>query len=186
MVNSVEVNRQLKQIGADFRYWGRGEASELSQILLPQEMMQVAVMGRYAGGFAMLVASDQRLLLIDKKPLYLTLEDIRYDMVAEVDYRHQLIDATVNICTLNKELRFTSTKKPTLRMLTSFIQQRVGEIRQHQQQYQPVMPANPAQKWEVQGNPIRPVMVNPSMINPYSRQPLIMRRRFSPFDNTRY
>ena len=168
MVHHTEVSRQLKQIGADFRYWGRGEVRELPHVLMDGEIIQVAVMGRYNGGFAMLVTTDQRILLIDKKPLYLTVEDIRYDMVAEVDYHHQLIDATVHICTLNKELRFTSTRKPNLRLLVNFIQQRVSELRQHQQ-----MMNNTLQWPQTAG------------VNPYNKAPLIMHRRVSPYDPLR-
>lgn len=168
MVHRDIVHQQLTQIGADFRYWGRGEVRELPLILMPGEVIQVAVMGRYAGGFALLATTDQRILLVDKKPLYLTVEDVRYDMVAEVDYRHQLLDATVHICTLNKQLRFTSTRKPDLRQLTNFIQVRVSELRQHQQ-----MMNNMLQQPQTAG------------VNPYNKAPLIMRRRISPYNPLR-
>ncbi|GAC1387813.1 MAG: hypothetical protein NVS1B7_2530 [Candidatus Saccharimonadales bacterium] len=168
MVHPNIVQKQLRQIGADFRHWGRGEAREIPQALMEGEALQVALMGRYSGGFAMLIATDQRILLIDKKPLYLTIEDIRYDMVAEVDYRHQLIDATVHICTLNKQLRFTSTRKPELRQLTNFIQVRVSELRQHQQVMNNMM-----QSPQTAG------------VSPYNKSPLIMRRRVSPYSSLR-
>lgn len=170
MVQPSIVRSQLKQIGADFRHWGRGEARELPQILMEGETIQVALMGRYSGGFAMMIATDQRMLLIDKKPLYLTLEDVRYDMVAEVDYCHQLFDATIHICTLNKELRFTSTRKPNMRLFTNYVQKRVSELRQHQQQ------------WNQSPNMPQMMAFNS---NPYNKMPLLMRRRISPFDPMR-
>ncbi len=174
MVQPHVVRQQLKQIGADFRHWGRGEARELHQILMEGETIQVAVMGRYSGGFAMLVTTDHRMLLIDKKPLYLTLEDIRYDMVAEVDYMHQLFSATIHICTLNKELRFTSSKKPSMRVLTNYVQQRVSELRQHHQQV----------NMQSQGVPLGLPQMMAAATNPYSKTPLLVRRRISPFGPT--
>lgn len=134
MVNLNEVERQLKQIGQKFRFWGRPEILELRYILIPGEQIQSCINGRYSGGFATLCATDQRILLIDKKPMYLTFEDIRYDMIAEVDYSHRLIDASINICTPNKNLIFTTWHKPDLRVMTSYLQQRVMEIR-YQQHY---------------------------------------------------
>lgn len=131
MVQADEVTRQLKRIKADFHLWGKGEARELPRILLPGEIIQQAIMGRYTGGFAMLCATDQRLLLIDKKPFYLTIEDIRYDMLSELDYRHQLLDATLHIQTINKQLRFTSWDRKRMEQVSAYVQQRVSELRQH-------------------------------------------------------
>lgn len=169
MVHPDIVDKQLKRVGARIDFWGKAEVRELSYTLMDNETIQVAVMGRYSGGFALLVTTDQRILLIDKKPLYLTVEDVRYDMVAEVDFRHQLIDATVTICTLNKQLRFTTSRHKTdLRQLTNYIQQRVSELRQHQQIMNNMMP-----------------QPQTAGINPYNKAPLLVRRRISPFDSAR-
>lgn len=133
MVTLREVENQLKRIGASFRFWGRSEMLELRNILIPGEQIQACLNGRWEGGFAMLCATDQRILLIDKKPMYLALEDIRYDMVSEVDYNRRLLNSTVQICTLNKTLTFMTflgLNHAGLRELTNYVQQRVMEMRQ--------------------------------------------------------
>jgi hypothetical protein len=49
---------------------------------LPGEEIYELVNGIYEGGFAIVVATDVRLLLIDKKPMnYLNVEDLRFDMI---------------------------------------------------------------------------------------------------------
>ena len=58
--------------------------------------------GRYFGSFALLVATDQRLLLIDKRVFFMTIEDTRYDMISEIDYNAQAYNATVTVYTMNK------------------------------------------------------------------------------------
>src|SRR5688500_8181634 len=108
MVSLSQVEDQLKKVGCNFRFWGRPEIRELTKILIPGEIIAQAVNGRYENGFAMLVATDHRLLLIDKKPMFLTLEDIRFDMIAEMDFSAQLIDGTVKIITPNRTLVFTA------------------------------------------------------------------------------
>ncbi|HEU0266265.1 MAG TPA: PH domain-containing protein, partial [Candidatus Saccharimonadaceae bacterium] len=134
MSDRKELEARLKEIGCNFRFWGRAELRELANVLLPDEIVEICVNGQYEGGFAMLVATDQRVLLIDKKPMYLTLEDIRFDMIAEVDYNHRMLNAAVFICTPNKSLRFIAYNHVRLRKLFTFVQQRVMEIRQHYQQ----------------------------------------------------
>lgn len=199
MVSLYEVERQLKRIEASFRYWGRAEKLELHKILIPGEEIKVCLNGRYSGGFAMLCATDQRLLLIDKKPMYLTLEDVRYDMVAEVDFSHRLVDATIRVCTPTKILVFTTWRRIDMRKLTTYLQQRVLEIRQHrifpemqeqqimQQQLQPMpsptvspiattmpVPTTPV----TYAQPVSPLPM-PGFSNQYTNTPLLTRRRIS-------
>lgn len=205
MVSLEEIERQLARINASFRFWGHAEVRELQHILIPGEQIQECINGRYEGGFAMLCATDQRLLLVDKKPMYLTMEDVRYDMVAEVDFSHRLVDATIRVCTPNKNLVFTSWRRTELRRMTGYLQHRVIEIRQQhtyemqhmqiQQQFAPSPQPQPVQQamqqveqplvapttmpaTAVAGTPPLPM---PNFVNPYYKAPLIMRRRISRF-----
>jgi hypothetical protein len=86
-----------------------------------------------------LVATDLRLLLIDKRTFFMTVEDIRYDMVSEINYSNKFYDATIHMFTLNKQHDFTTIKyKKQLRELTVYVQQRVWQVRQYQEQSNPV------------------------------------------------
>lgn len=175
MVDMQVVEDQLKAIKADFHFWGRAEKRELRNILVPGEVIHHCLNGRYEGGFAMLCATDRRLLLVDKKPLYMTLEDVRYDMISEVDFSHHLIDAGMKICTVNKSLMFVSWRNGDLRKLTAFVQDRVMETRH--QQLQPTQVQLPAyQLGQDQGGVAQ---LQYKATNPYTRVPLMMRRRVS-------
>lgn len=130
MVSLSDIEVMLAKVGMYNKYWGRAEIRELCNILTDNEEIIGAVNGRYEGGWALLVATNKRLLLIDKKPWYLGLEDIRYDMIAEVDFRGALLDATISIQTLNKTLHFRSARQARLRTMTGFVQQHVMKMRQ--------------------------------------------------------
>jgi hypothetical protein len=138
MVTLATVEEQLKVIGCNFRFWNRAEMRELCNILLPGETIAQAVGGQYEGGFALLCATDFRVLLIDKKPKYLTLKDIRFDMITELDFSGRMMNSTVSIYTPNKELRFTAINNIRLRKLYTHTQHKVMEIRHHfmMQQFQ--------------------------------------------------
>ncbi|CAN5435331.1 hypothetical protein BH10PAT3_BH10PAT3_1930 [soil metagenome] len=177
MVSMQVIEDQLKAIGADFHFWGRAEKHELKNILVEGERIMHCLNGRYEGGFAMLCATERRLLLVDKKPLYLTLEDVRYDMISEVDFSHRLMDATVKICTVNKTLKFTSFKGGSLRSLTAYLQDKVMEIRQHQMQ--PAQIQLPAYQLGQDLGGVAQLQYKAT--NPYTRVPLMMRRRVSRF-----
>ena len=185
MVSLREVEEQLKRIGCNFKMWGRSEIRELSNVLMPEEIIAQAVNGYYEGGFAMLVVTNYRVLLVDRKPMLLTIEDIRYDMMSEVDYHNRLLGATVRIFTPMRNLVFSSWSTVHLRKSVNYVQQRVMEIRQHnmvaQQQMMQGQPAlgplaalSPQMAQNQQGAaPYTPM-------NPYTKVPLLSRRRRFP------
>lgn len=129
MVTLQEVERQLKAINCNFRFFGRPEVRELAKVLREDETISQAVNGFYEGGFALLCVTNKRLLLIDRKPMFLTLEDIRFDMIAEVDFNYRLLNATVNIYSAYKSLIFTSWNHRKLRLLVDNLQCHVIDIR---------------------------------------------------------
>jgi hypothetical protein len=137
MVSEKSVHKQLKKLGFNYHGWGRGEVSELPNIILPDEEIFELVNGIYEGGFALLVATDVRVLLVDKKPLnYLTVEDLRFDMINEMDYSHRLLGAQISIATGNKTLRFRSYNQPRLRKLIGHVQHSMAEIKKKQSNHQ--------------------------------------------------
>lgn len=130
MVATEKVRNQLEALHFNVHGWGRSEANELPNILMEDEKIYDLVNGIYEGGFALLVSTNMRILLVDKKPLnYLTVEDLRFDMISEIDYSHRVIGATVSISTGSKNLRFTSFNQPRLRKLTTHVQQRMSELK---------------------------------------------------------
>lgn len=136
MVKAHDVREQLRRIGADYRFWGVSELRELPKILFDNEIIQHVTNGRYSGGFATMCATDHRVLLIDKKPLYLTLEDIRYDMVSDVMFNHRLLNASLILGTIRDSISFIGFNKTKLRLMTNYIQERVMAYRRQQQMMQ--------------------------------------------------
>jgi hypothetical protein len=133
MVSQNYVEESLKKLGFNYHGWGRGEVSELPNVLLPEEEIYEAVNGFYEGGFALLLATDIRVLLVDKKPLnYLTVEDLRFDMINEMDYSHRLIGATITIASGEKTLKFSSLNQPKLRKLIGHVQHCMAEAKKKQ------------------------------------------------------
>lgn len=196
MVHVDEVSRQLKRLHVNFQFWCRAEIKELPKILFEGEQLEKVLVGRYEGGFALFCATDRRVLLIDKKPFYLTIEDIRYDMISDVQYNHRMIDATVRLGTVHKTIAFTGYNHDKLRDFTNYIQQQVMFYRQQQnstpEPLQPSINSLPARSVE-QASAVattppaaiaaalnqQPQLKRPVM-NPYN-MPVMIRRRVSRF-----
>jgi hypothetical protein len=196
MIHPDEVKNQLAEIGANSLLWGRAELRELPKILFESERLYHVLNGRYEGGFAVLCATNYRVLLIDKKPFYLTLEDTRYEMISDVQFNHRLIDASIWIGTVHKRLTFMAYNHSKLRNLTHFIQEQVMSTRQQLQpqsepqplpRVQPVTTLDPSQipanlpPKPVEGALIAQQQPSRPPINPY-KTPLMIRHRISRFN----
>ena len=136
MVSEQSVTSQLQRLHFKTQTWGRAEVRELPKILIEGEEIYECVNGFYEGGFALLVATNFRVVLIDKKPLnYLTVEDLRFDMINEIDYSHRLMGAQITIATGSKTLRFRSYNQGRLRKLITHVQHCLAEAKQQQSQH---------------------------------------------------
>jgi len=130
MVDRDYVQEQLKKINFGSGWLNRSEVAELENILLDDEQIYECVNGYYESGVALLVASDVRVLLIDKKPMgFLNVDDLRFDMISDIDYSHRLFGAQIKINCGMKNLVFKSYNQPRLRKLISHVQQRMSEIK---------------------------------------------------------
>lgn len=205
MVSTKTINNQLRQIGCDYAVWGRSEIRELTGILMDDERVLQAVNGYYDGGFALLCITNFRVLIVDKKPLALTVEDLRYDMIAEVDFSSRIFTSVLHLFTPMRTLIFTSWSMSKLKKSMNYIQQRVMELRNNDyllsQFPQTAQPQAGSKKvsgklWQRQGVPqmvpttstsVQPVAefdayklpVRP-LVNPYTKMPLLSRRRKYP------
>lgn len=137
MISKANLEEQLKKINFNTGGWGKGEIKELRNVLIPGEELDECVNGMYEAGFALLAATGDRLLLIDKKPLnYLIVEDLRFDMINEFDYGHRLIGAEIHLSTGMKTLHFRSWNQSKLRRLYGFVQYRMTEFKKLQRSHQ--------------------------------------------------
>lgn len=182
MVPHDRVKQQLKSIGADFQFLGRAELRELPKILFDDEFLQHVVFGRYSNGFALLCATNQRVLLIDKKPMYLTLEDIRYDMISDMTFSHRLLDTSVMLGTVHKSITFTAYNQSKIRDFTTYVQKRVMDSRRQQNMQSSEQPVSGLFNAYVPTEPANDIAVGSSaaMMSPY-RNPVVIRRRTSKF-----
>lgn len=133
MVDLNYVEKQLKEIKFNAARINRAEVKELQNILLPDETIYECVNGYYEGGVALLVATDIRVLLIDKKPMgFLNVDDLRFDMISDIDYSHRAFGAQIAINCGMKNLVFKSYNQPRLRKLIGHVQHRMSEIKREQ------------------------------------------------------
>lgn len=124
MVSKSSVSTQLKRVGHKFRIFGRAEAKELKNILTPGESILQCAHGHYHGGSGLLVATDQRILLIDKRPFYLNVESMSYDKLNHIDFKQDKLHGVLYMQSGVKRVIFRSISDARLK----FIRKRAEEF----------------------------------------------------------
>lgn len=91
---TAELGKALRHLGADAYDFLVPETAVLIKVIRTDEQILGIVYGRYKQksadgifiGRGALIATDKRILLLDKKPLYLNTDEIAYYVVSGVDY----------------------------------------------------------------------------------------------------
>lgn len=102
-----QIVPELRQLGAvQYDLW-LPESHVLPKVLHPNEKLKGIVYGRYRQeqadlvviGRGALIATDKRVLLVDRKPLYMRVAAIKYEVISAVVYSKIGIMSTVTIHT---------------------------------------------------------------------------------------
>jgi hypothetical protein len=102
---SKEIDDVLKSLGADTYDFLLPETHALPYIIHPDELIEGIVYGKYKmqnnpqTGRGALVATNQRVLLIDKKPLYEKVAELAYQVISGVTYSRAGLAGTVTLHT---------------------------------------------------------------------------------------
>jgi hypothetical protein len=96
---------------------------------MPHERVLAVLSGFYTAGTAILCVTSHRLLLVDKKMVRLSFEDVRFESIREVNFSHQAIMASVKFIYAGREMQFRSWYKSELRMLAQLVQQKMFDVR---------------------------------------------------------
>jgi general stress protein 26 len=80
----LRIKRELKAAGATWYGLKKAESRYLPRVLHNQEHVEALVYGQYSGGSGMLVATDLRVVFIDRKPGYTNVDEVTYDMVSGI------------------------------------------------------------------------------------------------------
>lgn len=110
-------------------FFTRMEMAELPRLLLPGEKVLGVISGFANSATVLLAVTSQRMLLIDKKWMHLSYEDVRYESINEVTFSQQMFLGSAKFYVMGKDILFKSWYKNELRMLVEFVQDKMFETR---------------------------------------------------------
>ncbi|MDR2261024.1 MAG: PH domain-containing protein [Azoarcus sp.] len=126
MPSLAEIEQQLNMCGLD-KLFGRKEIKELPNILWDNEQVKKAVQGIYNSSFGMLVATDTRIIFVDKGFLVgLRVEDFALDKISSIEYDLGFIMGDITIYTSNNKAVIKSVPKQEARDFCDYVRNAVS------------------------------------------------------------
>lgn len=121
-----EVQEQLKRLDPHSKFWARKEIRELPKILWEGEQIEGAVQGAFNNRIGMLVATDRRVLFVDKGLMSLRVEDFPYDKISSIQYQTGWVFGEITIFASGNRADIKQVVKDQARVFAEKIRNRIS------------------------------------------------------------
>lgn len=127
MATLADVRFQMRLLGYSGLLLKRGEVRELPQLLRSDELINAAIYGSYSGGFGMLVATNQRLLFVDRHFMQRHITDIPYENINSVQLDIGILTATITIYASTGTVALSGMAIRRARRFFNYVDQRIEQ-----------------------------------------------------------
>lgn len=132
MATLEEVKDQISYLDGTSKLLGRKEIKELPNILWEDEKIEKIVQGLYENKIGVLVATNKRLIFVDKGLIYgLRVEDFPYDKITSIQYETGLIFGEIIIFASGNKAKIEQVDKKKTRDFSDYVRARITEIKEH-------------------------------------------------------
>lgn len=127
-----EIKKQIQHLDGVSRLFGRKEIKELPNILWEDEIVEKMVQGYYGCGQGILVATNKRLLFVDKGLIYgLRVEDFPHGKITSIQYKTGLVFGTITIFTSGNKADIEQIDKKQARDFAEYVRARISGAKEH-------------------------------------------------------
>jgi Bacterial PH domain/Short C-terminal domain len=126
-----EITAEISRLPGGHGFLGRKEVKQLPGILWEDERVENLIRGWYASGTGILVATNKRLVFVDKGITKLRVEDFPYDKITSVQYKLGLAGGTLTIFASGNKADIEHVPKDQCKAFGDFIRARMTSISEH-------------------------------------------------------
>lgn len=126
-LHAARIKTQLKNLGMTRYGLWKMESRYLPHVVHPDETIEAVTYGLAGDSSAMLVATDRRVIFLDKKPLFISQDEITYDVVSGVNYNRAGVGSTVTLHSRVKDYTIQTLNEHCAQQFVSYIETRCLE-----------------------------------------------------------
>ena len=138
MPDLEQVKEQIKNLDGISKLYGRKEIKQLPAILWEDELIEKLIQGTYNNGQGILVATNKRLIFVDKGMFYgLRVEDFPCDKITSIQYKTGLIFGTITIFASGNKAEINNMVKDQTRNFGDYVRARISGSVDHASMVKP-------------------------------------------------
>jgi PH (Pleckstrin Homology) domain-containing protein/putative oligomerization/nucleic acid binding protein len=126
-----EVREQIGHMDGGSKFLGRKEIKALPDILWEDERVEQLIQGTYENGTGVLVATNKRLMFVDKGIAKLRVEDFPYDKISSIQYKTGMMMGTITIFASGNKAEIKNVVKERCKNFADYIRARSTAISEH-------------------------------------------------------
>jgi hypothetical protein len=132
MPTLYEVKTQIKSLDGANKLLESKEIKELPSILSDGETVKKVVKGSCENRTGILVATNKRLIFIDKGVLFgIGIEDFTYDKITYIQYKVDSAFGTITISTSENRIHIQQADREQTVTFSKYVQERITRHRKH-------------------------------------------------------
>ena len=126
MATLEQVKTQIQKIDGLSKFVGRREIKELPNILWENENVENLIQGTYNNGNGILVATNIRLIFIDKGLVFgLKVEDFPYDKISSIQYSTGIMLGKLTIFASGNKAIIDNVDKKRVRVFGDYLRNKI-------------------------------------------------------------
>lgn len=127
-----EIQKQISSLDGASRLFALKEIKELPKILWEDERVEQIIQGMYNNGSGVLVATNKRLVFLDKGLLFgLKVEDFPYDKITSIQYETGMLMGEITIYASGNKAEIKHLDKARTRVFSEFVRARITAVSSH-------------------------------------------------------
>ena len=127
-----EIKAQIQNLDSASKLLGVKEIKQLPSILWEDEVVEKLVQGIYGSGYGILVATNKRLIFVDKGWIYgLRVEDFPYDKITSIQYETGVFYGEIKIFASGNKADITQISKKQARDFAEYVRARISSVKEH-------------------------------------------------------
>ncbi len=110
IVKAKRVKREMLDAGVSIYGLLKAESRYLPKILHDNEHIEAVIYGQHNSSSAMMIATDERIVYLDKKPTVVMFDEVSYEVISGIEFDIHTLFATIVLHTpvRNYEFRFVN------------------------------------------------------------------------------
>lgn len=123
-----QIQSQITNLDNISKFGGKKEIKELPNILWEDEVIQKLEEGFYKSGAGILVATNRRLIFVNKGMFSLKVEDFSYDKITSIEYKKGLLVGEITIYASGNRATIENIGKNEAQNFAEFIRAILGNM----------------------------------------------------------